>query len=187
MIAVVLEITSSVFDDGHEISVFIDENVISAGFEHEFAAARAELDAVFTVGKVFDDGVAGAALNEEGVASCLPPDAVFASTTDEEIVATSAIEAITAGLSVESVGSPLPMTMSLPEPARTFSMEIRRSLPSPVFCQLVVLRLMRLERVENWSGVGIRAAVEGVVARMSEEGVIEVSADHQIATTVPQK
>ena len=39
VIAVVLEITSSVFDDGHEISVFIDENVITAGFEHEFAAA----------------------------------------------------------------------------------------------------------------------------------------------------
>ena len=102
-----LEITSSVFDDGHEISVFIDENVITAGFEHEFAAACSELNEVFTVGKVFDDGVAAAALNAEGVEPSLPPDAIFANTTDEEIVATSAIEAIIAGLPIESVGSPI--------------------------------------------------------------------------------
>ena len=34
-----LEIPSSVFDDGHEITALIDENVIAAGFEPETAAS----------------------------------------------------------------------------------------------------------------------------------------------------
>ena len=39
MFAVVLEVTSSVFNDGHGISALIDENVIAVGFEPHNSAS----------------------------------------------------------------------------------------------------------------------------------------------------
>ena len=45
----------------------IEEYVVTAGFEPEATASGAELNALLTVGEVFDDGVAAAALNTEGV------------------------------------------------------------------------------------------------------------------------
>jgi len=39
MFAVVLEVTSSVFNDGYGISALIDENVIAMGFEPHTSAS----------------------------------------------------------------------------------------------------------------------------------------------------
>ena len=39
VLAPALEIPSSVFNDGHEITALIDENVIAAGFEPQTAAS----------------------------------------------------------------------------------------------------------------------------------------------------
>ena len=100
-----MEITGSILDDSHQITTLIEEDIITTVFELQSRGTSAELDAVLTVVEVFNDGVAASSLNLEGVATGLTPNTVFSTTTDEEIIAATAIKAVIAVLSVECVFS----------------------------------------------------------------------------------
>ena len=63
------------------------------------------MDFVLPISEVFNDGVASASVNTEGVSAALAPEAVITATTDKEIVAATAIEPVVAVLTIEGVGS----------------------------------------------------------------------------------
>ena len=63
------------------------------------------MDAISTVRKIFDDGVASTPLNAECVTTTLTPNLVFATTTNQKILTTTPIDEVIPLLSVELVGS----------------------------------------------------------------------------------
>ena len=83
----------------------VDEGVTIAVDHSQARGSRSKVDLVLTVGEVLNDCVASTPLNAEGVTTALPPDAVFAATSDQQIVATAAEEAVITGLPVDGVGS----------------------------------------------------------------------------------
>ena len=84
-----LEITGSTFHDRHEVTVLIEVHVIAAGFVLETITSGSKLDAVLAIGEVFNNCVTSAFLNEEGVTTAMPPDVVYPTTTNQEIVTIS--------------------------------------------------------------------------------------------------
>lgn len=63
------------------------------------------MNTVLLIYKIFDNRVTSSLDDPERIASSLAPDAISATTTNQEIVARSALKAIVARLTVQGVGS----------------------------------------------------------------------------------